>query len=147
MHAILRRFLARCLFGSLLAGSPWAAAQQIPAQPLQQALAAFADATHLELVYVSQLALGKMSQSVPAGLPASETLSRLLEGTGLTFLYLNRRTIKVFERLETVSVAAPSAARESRADTDTYADAPGSSLIYAYTLRPRTIGLTGNWSF
>jgi hypothetical protein len=99
----LRRLLVRCLLGSLLAGSPWAAAQEIPAQPLQQALAAFADATHLQLVYVSQLALGKMSQSVPAGLPASETLPRMLEGTGLTFLFLNRRTIKVFERPQTVS--------------------------------------------
>ena len=28
-----------------------------------------------------------------------------------------------------------------------YSDAPGSALVYAYTLRPRTIGLMGNWSF
>lgn len=115
----LRQLLARCLLGSLLAAPPWVSAQEIPAQPLQQALAAFADATHLQLVYVSQLALGKMSQSVPAGLPPSETLSRMLEGTGLTFLFLNGRTIKVFELPKIVSAAAQSPAREARATGET----------------------------
>jgi iron complex outermembrane receptor protein len=127
----LRRLLVRCLLGGLLAGSPWVAAQEIPAQPLQQALAAFADATHLQLVYVSQLALGKMSQSVPAGLPAPQTLSRMLEGTGLTFLFLNRRTIKVFELPETVSAAAPSAAREPRASAATYESSLGEIVVTA----------------
>jgi outer membrane receptor protein involved in Fe transport len=28
-----------------------------------------------------------------------------------------------------------------------YTDAPGSALVYAYTLRPRTVGLMGNWTF
>ncbi|HMA00374.1 MAG TPA: hypothetical protein VKP66_20720, partial [Steroidobacteraceae bacterium] len=28
-----------------------------------------------------------------------------------------------------------------------YSDAPGSALVYAYTLRPRTVGLTGNWTY
>ena len=28
-----------------------------------------------------------------------------------------------------------------------YADAPGSALVYAYTLRPRTVGLSGTWTF
>jgi outer membrane receptor protein involved in Fe transport len=28
-----------------------------------------------------------------------------------------------------------------------YADAPGSALVYAYTLRPRTVGLMGTWAF
>ena len=123
----LRRLLVRCLLGSLLAGSPWVGATpdpwgsspQIPAQPLQQALAAFADATHLQLVYVSQLALAKTSHSVPAGLPASEALSKTLEGTDLTFLFLNRRTIKVFERPRTVSATPQVPARESRSNADT----------------------------
>jgi iron complex outermembrane recepter protein len=71
---------------------------EIPAQPLQQALVAFADSTNLQLVYVSQLALGKTSQSVPAGLPAPDGLSRLLKGTGLTYEFLGPRTIKILER-------------------------------------------------
>ena len=28
-----------------------------------------------------------------------------------------------------------------------FADAPGSALVYAYTLRPRTVGLMGTWTF
>jgi hypothetical protein len=28
-----------------------------------------------------------------------------------------------------------------------YTDAPGSALVYAYTLRPRTVGLMGTWTF
>jgi outer membrane receptor protein involved in Fe transport len=70
----------------------------IPAQPLQQALVAFANSTDLHLVYVSQLALGKVSHSVPAGVPVADGLSRLLEGTGLTYEFLGPRTIKILER-------------------------------------------------
>jgi outer membrane receptor protein involved in Fe transport len=32
-------------------------------------------------------------------------------------------------------------------DLQVYADAPGSTLVYAYTLQPRTLGLTANWAF
>jgi outer membrane receptor protein involved in Fe transport len=71
---------------------------EIPAQPLQQALVAFAHLTKLHFLYVSQLVLGKTSRSVPAGLPAADGLSRLLEGTGLTYEFLGPRTIKILER-------------------------------------------------
>src|SRR5271165_4808132 len=60
----------------------------IPAQPLTQALAAFTSSTHLQLVYASQLALGRNSQAVAAGLPATTALAQLLEGTGLGFQFL-----------------------------------------------------------
>src|ERR1700736_2337337 len=63
----------------------------IPAQPLPQALAAFSASTHLQFVYISQLALGKVSQTVPAGQPAATCLTHLLDGTGLDFLFLNDR--------------------------------------------------------
>jgi len=71
---------------------------EIPAQPLQQALIAFVNSTNLHLVYVSQLAVGKISHSIPAGLPVPEGLSRLLEGTGLTYEFLGPRIIKILER-------------------------------------------------
>ena len=32
-------------------------------------------------------------------------------------------------------------------DLQLFADAPGSTLVYAYTLQPRTLGLTANWTF
>lgn len=98
-----------------------AAAVAIEAQPLAQALAAFTDLTHLQLVYVSQLVLGKVSQGVPAGLPPSPALARLLTGTGLDFLFLNSRTIKLFERPRANRVEAPVAGRTAEAN-----DPPGS---------------------
>ena len=87
----------------------------ITAQPLPQALAAFSASTHLQLVYVSQLALGKVSQAVPAGLPATTSLSHLLEGTGVDFLFLNDRTVKLFEQPRAARAPAPtpSPGRES----------------------------------
>ncbi len=82
-------------------------ARGIEAQPLPQALAAFTSSTHLQLVYVSQLALGKTSQAAPAGLPATASLARMLEGTGLDFVFLNDRTVKLFERPRARSAAPP----------------------------------------
>jgi hypothetical protein len=71
---------------------------EIPAQPLPQALVAFTDSTHLHLAYVSQLAIGKISHPVPAGLPAPDGLSRLLEGTGLTYAFLDPQTVTILIR-------------------------------------------------
>ncbi|HLZ99945.1 MAG TPA: TonB-dependent receptor, partial [Steroidobacteraceae bacterium] len=85
----------------------------IEAQPLTQALAAFTASTHLQLVYVSQLALGLRSGAVPAGMPATTALAHLLEGTGLDFKFLNDRTIKLFERPRTALVPATTPRPES----------------------------------
>jgi iron complex outermembrane receptor protein len=104
----------------------------IPAEPLPQALAAFSVATRLQFVYVSQLALGKMSQSVPAGLPAAKSLERLLEGTGLDFQFLNERTIKLFEQPRVTHVPAPG--RESSADTAAAAE-PLDEVVVSATKR------------
>ena len=73
----------------------------IPAQPLSEALAAFARQTSLQLLYVSGLVANKRSHAVSAGLSANETLGRLLKGTGLRFEYLTPDTIRI------ASAAAP----------------------------------------
>ncbi len=92
----------------------------IPSQPLPQALAAFAGAAHLQLVYVSQLALGKISREVPSGLPADTCLERLLEGTDLDFQFLNERTVKLFERSS--SAHAMESGREPGGGSEAAAD-------------------------
>ena len=56
----------------------------IAAQPLAQALEAFAQQTGLHVVYVSGVVRNQKSQAVPAGLGAKEALARLLEGTVAT---------------------------------------------------------------
>jgi hypothetical protein len=64
--------------------------------PLAKALEFFARQTGLQLVYVSQAVQGAVSKGAPAGLTPRETLSRLLEGTGVTFEFLNERTVRIF---------------------------------------------------
>jgi iron complex outermembrane receptor protein len=79
-----------------------ALAADIPAQPLDQALAVFRRQTGLQLIYVSSVVSNQRSQAVAAGLNADEALGRLLQGTGLRFEYLSPRSIRIF-----AGVAAP----------------------------------------
>jgi iron complex outermembrane recepter protein len=67
----------------------------IPAQPLAQALEAFARQTGLQLVYVSEVVHDQKSRAVSSGLSASKALGRLLEGTGLQFEYLTPRSVHI----------------------------------------------------
>ncbi len=88
-------------------------AAAIPAAALADALAAYSSATHLQLVYVSQLALGKSSRGVPAGLAADAALAQLLQGTGLEFRFLNDRTVKLYEPpVPQARASAPTAATD-----------------------------------
>src|ERR1700682_5413717 len=103
----------------------------ISAQPLPQALAAFSASTRLQLVYVSPLALGKASQAVPAGLPATTSLTHLLEGTGLDFLFLNDHTIKLFETLRAAHTPAPVPHRQSPGSYEAAGDALDEVIVSA----------------
>jgi iron complex outermembrane recepter protein len=67
----------------------------IPAQPLAQALEAFASQTGLQLVYVSAVVHGQRSRAVSSGLTASNALGRLLEGTGLQFEFLTPHSVHI----------------------------------------------------
>jgi iron complex outermembrane recepter protein len=69
----------------------------IAAQPLAAALSEFAHRTGLQLVYVSQDARARASKGARAGLSAADALTELLEGTGLSFQFLNARTVRIFE--------------------------------------------------
>jgi len=77
----------------------------IPAQTVDAALAEFARLTGLQLVYLSNLTQARASQGARAGVSASVALTELLEGTGLSFQFLNDRTVRIFE-VEPVSPAA-----------------------------------------
>jgi iron complex outermembrane recepter protein len=74
---------------------PKALTADIPAEPLAQALAAFARQTGLQFVYVSDVVRNQRSHAVSAGLGATEALARVLEGTGLKFEYLTPRSIQI----------------------------------------------------
>jgi iron complex outermembrane recepter protein len=80
-----------------LAGAfePTALTADIPAQPLAQALEAFARQTGLQLVYVSGVVRDQRSHAVSAGLGANEALARMLEDTGLKFEHLTARSVRI----------------------------------------------------
>lgn len=56
----------------------------IPAQPLDQALAAFSVSTGLQMLYDSSLAAGRRSSPVSGAMQPREALVLMLAGTGLT---------------------------------------------------------------
>src|ERR1700675_3748268 len=105
--AFLKRLVAQCALCCTAALAFAAAAiddspgrplsLNIPSESLPQALAAFVDQTGLQLVYLSPLAEGKYSEAAPAGLSPPQALMRMLLGTGIDFVFLNSRTVKLFK--------------------------------------------------
>jgi hypothetical protein len=82
----------------------------IPAQPLARALEAYANQTGVQLVYVSGVVRNQTSNAVPAGLRAQEALTRLLKGTGLRFVQLTDRTVRILELTTAAPVPSSSSA-------------------------------------
>ncbi len=88
-----------CMFGSwqvCAAAEPGTQYQlNVPAQPVYDALKAFAAQTNLQVVYYSDVAQGMASPGVSGELNAGAALKKILEGTGLTFQFLNDRTVAI----------------------------------------------------
>jgi iron complex outermembrane receptor protein len=103
MHSASARLFACAVVGTLL--SAWgpqvyadvALGVAIAPQPVDAALSEFAHQTGLQLVYVSQVAQARASKGAHAGLSAAEALTELLDGTGLSFQFVNARTVRIFE--------------------------------------------------
>jgi outer membrane receptor protein involved in Fe transport len=109
--AAASRWLACALLGMLFGAqaatveSVPVLSKSIPSQPLAAALAEFAHQTRLQFVYVTTIVRSRTSRDVPAGLEPVDALGRLLGGTGLSFEFLNPRTVRIFE----TATAAPTA--------------------------------------
>ncbi|MGH8159789.1 MAG: TonB-dependent receptor domain-containing protein [Rhodanobacter sp.] len=73
-----------------------ALASNVATMPLGPALSAFAQREHLHLVYLSKIAEGVRTRGAPAGLSPEATLQKLLEGTGLSYRFLNAKTVTIF---------------------------------------------------
>jgi outer membrane receptor protein involved in Fe transport len=82
----------------------------IDKQPLSAALLAFGRQADLSVLAPTPLIAGKMAPEVRGQLNASEALDRLLDGTGLTYAYVEANAIKIIpkERAD----LAPSAPEE-----------------------------------
>jgi outer membrane receptor protein involved in Fe transport len=111
----------------------------IPAQPVADALAEFADQTGLQFVYESRIVSERGSRGARAGSTPEEALRSILDGTGLDFQYLNRRTVRVFETVSAAptapsnAAAAPTTRIKNRAATFRQLDevtVPGSRTVH-----------------
>jgi outer membrane receptor protein involved in Fe transport len=133
----VRTLLAICATSGLVAfpraEAYEALSRDIPALPLAQALGEFADQTGLQVVYVSGIAVTRVSGRVARGLPATDALQRMLARTGLHFEFLNDRTVRIF--------AGPGCVRQSgcvdAAVTTAALQAPPESLEEVVIIRPR----------
>jgi iron complex outermembrane receptor protein len=66
-------------------------------QSLADALEEFAKRTGCQVIYRADVVAGISSKGAPAGLPASDTLAELLRDTGLSFAFVNDRTVAIFK--------------------------------------------------
>src|ERR1700722_11674442 len=70
----------------------------IPPLALAEALRAFAQTRHIQIVYVSQELGSRRTEGVHGDLSAEEALSALLEGTDLEFKFLDNQTVAIEPR-------------------------------------------------
>lgn len=91
-----------------------------PKQALDLSLKMLAARTRIQLVYLSDLTKGLMAPEVPGGLSVADTLAAMLADSGLTFRFLNKRTValesstSVFGQAITYSRAEFDRAEQSR---------------------------------
>jgi iron complex outermembrane recepter protein len=95
------------------AGAAPALSADIPPQSMASALAEFAHQSGLQVIYVARLARARTSKGTRAGQAPAEALPALLEGTGLSFEFLNERTVRIFETTNPTAVAPPPGAKKS----------------------------------
>lgn len=81
----------------------------IAAQDLAPALQALAKARNFQIIYVSEEISGRSTQGAVGELTPQEALARLLAGTGLTFKYLDDKTVTIVPTSQSASrsVAGP----------------------------------------
>lgn len=100
MHAIRARFLLPLL---LLASAPLACFAQsasfnLPAAPLADSLKALGAQANINVLVTAALVDGKQAPALKANLSVKDALSRLLEGTGLEFHFVNDQTVVIREK-------------------------------------------------
>ncbi|HLR78453.1 MAG TPA: TonB-dependent receptor, partial [Burkholderiaceae bacterium] len=88
----------------------------IPPMPLKQALHRFVQDQHLQIVYVTRVADDVHTRGARAGLSQKEALGALLRGTGLTFRYIDAKTIAISRAAEPPDTDPPSDPQRGQPD-------------------------------
>ena len=109
---LIRNIVRSCLFlGPIaLVTSAWAVAEglpsRLPPQALADALDSFAKSTGLQVVYRADLTNGLHSKGAESGLSAEQALRAILRDTGLSFKFVNDRTVTLIVAPKTTGKAA-----------------------------------------
>src|SRR5262245_50456811 len=145
--AVLRMALPLCAMLTLFAastaraGPPSTLSSEIRSQPLAGALVAFGRQTGLQVIYVAAIAEGQRSNTVPAGLAPREALVLLLDGTGLTFEFLNARTVGIVPVPVTEASAVTPAPARRYTVRQAESNAPAlEEIVVTATRREESIG-------
>jgi iron complex outermembrane recepter protein len=120
------RIVALALF---VLASPLARAQAViefnmPPQPLADALGAVAKQTDLNILIDRSLVAGRRAPELRARLTAAEALSRLLQGSGIAYRFVDEHTVTLLAQAD---AAADSTQAPVPSTTSTYAP-PGEAL-------------------
>lgn len=91
----LRGVSLLCVLSWFAAPAGYALDVAIAPQPVAEALQLFARESGLQLVYVSEIAESRMSPGARKGLSDAQTLTRLLQRTGLRYEFINDRTVLI----------------------------------------------------
>ena len=75
----------------------------LPAQPLADSLRAVGSQSNTNILFDPGLVAGKRAQALKADLTPDESLSRLLDGTGLVHQFINETTVVLALRTDTAS--------------------------------------------
>jgi Secretin and TonB N terminus short domain len=112
----------------------------IPAQPLAQALDAYARLSGMAALFDQSLAAGRRSASVKGSLTADQALRLLLAGSGLSIRYASRSAFTLALAVATVApaLASPGGAGASGADRRAYFADLEDALAKALCRRPET---------
>jgi outer membrane receptor protein involved in Fe transport len=78
-------------------------AMAISLQPLASALEVWAEQTGWQLLYDSEIVADRKISGAPESLPPIETLTKILDGTGLGYQLINERTVSIFEKFPAVA--------------------------------------------
>ncbi len=98
---------ALLIFGTLTGGAYAEGLKEpLKAQPLADALEAFARQTGLQVLYTSDVARGVQSLGASTGRSTTATLRELLRDTDLTYEFVNARTVTILRHPVSATRAA-----------------------------------------
>jgi outer membrane receptor protein involved in Fe transport len=100
---------------------------EIPPQDLNSALTGLAAGFELQLLYHTDIVKGRKSPGAVGNLTPDQALGKVLQGTGLTYQFLDAKTVTIIPTVATTNAAEQQSASETRSP-DNSRPAAGVSL-------------------